>query len=43
MDELTKDLMETRQQLQITEEEKRGKEEEAAMVRFKLFMLPNNH
>uniref|UniRef100_A0A3B4GBQ7 Rab GTPase-activating protein 1-like, isoform 10 n=1 Tax=Pundamilia nyererei TaxID=303518 RepID=A0A3B4GBQ7_9CICH len=33
VDELTKDLMETRQQLQITEEEKRGKEEEAAMLK----------
>uniref|UniRef100_A0A3Q4I6I1 RAB GTPase activating protein 1-like 2 n=1 Tax=Neolamprologus brichardi TaxID=32507 RepID=A0A3Q4I6I1_NEOBR len=33
VDELTKDLMETRQQLQITEEEKRGKEEEVAMLK----------
>lgn len=38
VDELTKDLLQTRHQLQATEEEKRGKEEEAAMVRAKIFM-----
>lgn len=34
MDELTKDLLQSRHQLQVTEEEMRGKEEETAMVRF---------
>uniref|UniRef100_A0A4W6E4R1 RAB GTPase activating protein 1-like 2 n=1 Tax=Lates calcarifer TaxID=8187 RepID=A0A4W6E4R1_LATCA len=33
VDELTKDLLQTRHQLQATEEEKRGKEEEAAMLK----------
>ena len=33
MDELTKDLLQSRHQLQATEEEMRGKEEETAMVR----------
>lgn len=32
VDELTKDLLLTRHRLKITEDEKRGKEEEAAMV-----------
>lgn len=32
VDELTKDLLQTRHQLQATEEEKRRKEEETAMV-----------
>ena len=36
VDELTKDLLFTRHRLQATEEEKRGKEEEAAMVRVKI-------
>lgn len=34
MDELTKDLLQSRHRLQVTEEEMRGKEEETAMVRF---------
>lgn len=34
VDELTKDLLQSRHRLQATEEEMRGKEEEAAMVRF---------
>lgn len=34
MDELTKDLLQSRHRLQATEEEMRGKEEETAMVRF---------
>ncbi|XP_029350462.1 rab GTPase-activating protein 1-like isoform X1 [Echeneis naucrates] len=33
VDELTKDLLQTRHRLQATEEEKRGKEEEAAMLK----------
>ncbi|KAM4724343.1 rab GTPase-activating protein 1-like isoform 1-T1 [Anableps anableps] len=33
VDELTKDLLQTQHQLQATEEEKRGKEEEAAMLK----------
>ncbi|XP_020508314.2 rab GTPase-activating protein 1-like [Labrus bergylta] len=33
VDELTKDLVQTRQRLQVTEEEKRGKEEETAMLK----------
>ncbi|XP_024134106.1 rab GTPase-activating protein 1-like [Oryzias melastigma] len=33
VDELTKDLLQARHQLKITEEEKRGKEEEAAMMK----------
>ncbi|XP_040916806.1 rab GTPase-activating protein 1-like [Toxotes jaculatrix] len=33
VDELTKDLLQTRRRLQATEEEKRGKEEEAAMLK----------
>uniref|UniRef100_A0A8P4KAA9 RAB GTPase activating protein 1-like 2 n=1 Tax=Dicentrarchus labrax TaxID=13489 RepID=A0A8P4KAA9_DICLA len=33
VDELNKDLLQTRRQLQATEEEKRGKEEEAAMLK----------
>lgn len=32
MDELTKELLKTKQLLRITEEEKRGKEEEASQV-----------
>lgn len=32
VDELSKDLLQIRHRLQETEEEKRGKEEEAAMV-----------
>lgn len=34
VDELSKDLSQIRHRLQATEEEKRGKEEEAAMVHF---------
>uniref|UniRef100_A0A3P9HXJ8 RAB GTPase activating protein 1-like 2 n=1 Tax=Oryzias latipes TaxID=8090 RepID=A0A3P9HXJ8_ORYLA len=33
VDELTKDLLQTRHRLKITEDEKRGKEEEAAMMK----------
>lgn len=40
MDELTKDLLQTRRRLHATEEEKRGKEEEAAMVR--CFLCPTS-
>lgn len=32
MDELTKELLKTKQLLKVTEEEKRGKEEEASQV-----------
>lgn len=39
MDELTKDLLKNRHRLQATEEEKRGKEEEAAIVRFFICLL----
>lgn len=39
VDQLTKDLLQTRHQLQASEEEKRGKEEEAAMVRFVIFIV----
>lgn len=35
VDELTKDLLQTRRRLQATEDEKRGSEEEAAMVTIK--------
>lgn len=37
MDELTKDLLQTRHRLQATEDEMRGKEEEAAMVCLRIF------
>ena len=39
VDELTKDLFQTRHHLQATEEEKRGKEEEAAVVRFVIYLM----
>lgn len=41
MDELTKELLKTKQLLMITEEEKRGKEEEASQVRFNISDVHN--
>lgn len=42
MDELSKELLQVRHRLQATEEEQRGKEEEAAMVPFKHVLYLNN-
>lgn len=39
MDELTEDLLHSRHRLRATEEEKRGKEEEAAMVRLIMCLM----
>lgn len=39
MDELTKELLKTKQLLKMTEEEKRGKEEEASQVRYNISAL----
>ena len=39
VDELTEDLLHTRHRLLATEEEKRVKEEEAAMVTIKMLLL----